>query len=347
MECKGTQERLSAYLEEVVSPEERKLIEGHLNSCQQCRSAFADLKKVGELLKDVEEVEPPAWLTQKIMSRVRAENERKRGVLRKLFYPLHIKVPIEAFATVLIAVIAVYVFRAVEPEMKRAQLPVPPAPIVTREEAPKASQERKAESLALLGKTALKDHPPIPPARGDEAAQKEDKPFSPQPAGETVTAKKKEAPAERSEEVTKPAGVLKKQDLADLRQAPRPAAREGESIALSDAARATPERQKLAAAPVAREAAVIKPGPIDVTVNVKDVKVAGQEVEKFLGQFGARKIERESREGREVLAAELKAQNVKEFLEKLKDIGETKEKGIPRDIPEGDMAIRVNIVRNP
>jgi hypothetical protein len=199
----------------------------------------------------------------------------------------------------------------------------------------------------LRSKTALKDHPPIPPARGGEAAQKEDKPFSPGPAEETVTAKKKEAPAERSEEVTKPAGVLKKQDLAELRQAPQPAAREGESIALSDAARTTRERQKLATGPMAKEAAVIKPGPIDVTVNVKDVRVAGQEVEKILGQLGARKIERESREGREVLAGELKAQNVREFLEKLKDIGEIKEKGIPRDIPEGDMAIRVDIVSNP
>jgi hypothetical protein len=347
MECKGTQERLSAYLEGVVSPEEKKLIEGHLNSCPQCRTAFADLKKTGELIRDLEEVEPPAWLTPQIMSRVRAENERKRGVLRKLFYPLHIKVPIEAFATVLIAVIAVYVFRAVEPEMKRAQLPVPSAQVVTREEAQQPSREPGAESLALGGKIALKDYPPVAPAREREAARKEEKPFSPGPAEETVTAKKKQAPAERSEEMTETTGILKKQDFAEMRQAPRPAAREGESIGLADAARAMRERPKLAAAPVAKEAAVIKPGPIDVTVNVQDVRVAGQQVEKILGQLGARKIERESREGRELLAAELKAQSVKEFLEKLKDIGETKEKGIPRDIPEGDMAIRVDIVRNP
>jgi hypothetical protein len=347
MECKGTQERLSAYLEGVVSPEERKLVEEHLNSCPQCRTAFVDRKRAAELIRDLEEVEPPAWLTSKIMSRVRAENESKRGVLRKLFYPLHIKVPIEAFATVLIAVIAVYVFKAVEPEMKRAQLPVPSAQIVTREEGPQPSRQAGAESPALRSKTTLKDHTSVAPARGGEAARKEEKPFSPGPAEETVTAKKKQVPAERPEEVRETAGALKKQGLAELRQAPGPAAREGESIGLADTARATRERPKLAAAPMAKEAAVIKPGPIDVTVNVQDVRVAGQEVEKILGQFGARKIERESREGRELLAAELKAQSVKEFLEKLKDIGETKEKGMPRDIPEGDLAIRVDIVRNP
>ena len=123
MECKGIREKLCAYLEGVVSPEESRIIEEHLNSCQECGTNLADLKKAEDLVKDLAEVEPPAWLTQKIMSRVRAEGERKKGIFQRLFYPLHIKVPIQALATVFIAVIAVFVFRAVEPEMKLAHLP--------------------------------------------------------------------------------------------------------------------------------------------------------------------------------------------------------------------------------
>jgi hypothetical protein len=250
MECKDIREKLSAYLEGSVSPEERRLIEEHLNSCQECGNNLADLKKAGELVKDLAEVEPPAWLTQKIMSRVRAEGERKKGIFQKLFYPLHIKVPIQALATVFVAVIAVYVFRAVEPEMKLAHLPAPTEPMITRKEAPQPSKE-------------------------------------------------------------------------------------------------TRERKKLAAAPMVKESAVVKPGPVDLTVRVKDVRIAGREVENFLVQLGARKIKREFSEEKEVLTAELNALKAKEFLEKLKAIGEIKEKGMPLDISEGDIAIRVEIVSIP
>jgi hypothetical protein len=250
MECKDIREKLSAYLEGSVSPEESRLIEEHLNSCQECRTSLADLKKAGELVKNLGEVEPPAWLTPKIMSRVRAEEEKKRGIFQKLFYPLHIKVPIEALATVLIAVTAVYVFRAVEPEMKLAHLPAPTEPMITRKEAPQPSKE-------------------------------------------------------------------------------------------------TRERKKLAAAPMVKESAVVKPGPVDLTVRVKDVRIAGREVENFLGQLGARKIKRESSEEKEVLTAELKAMQVKEFLEKLKVIGEVSDKDIPLDTPAGDVIIRIEIVSIP
>jgi hypothetical protein len=313
MECKDIRGKLSAYLEGSVSPEESRLIEEHLNSCQECRTRLEELKKAGELVKNLGEVEPPAWLTPKIMSRVRAEEEKKRGIFQKLFYPLHIKVPIEALATVLIAVTAVYVFRAVEPEMKLAHLPAPTESMITRKEAPQPSKEAAADFLSPGEKTAPKEHKEretdrvsaVPRGTGGEAIKKE----------ESLMAKEKET--------------------------------ERESIALAGAAKETRERKKLAAAPMVKESAVVKPGPVDLTVRVKDVRIAGREVENFLGQLGARKIKRESSEEKEVLTAELNALKAKQFLEKLKAIGEIKEKGVPLDISEGDIAIRVEIVSIP
>ena len=313
MECKDIREKLSAYLEGSVSPEESRLIEEHLNSCQECRTSLEELKKAGELVKNLGEVEPPAWLTPKIMSRVRAEEEKKRGIFQKLFYPLHIKVPIEALTTVLIAVTAVYVFRAVEPEMKLAHLPAPTEPMITRKEAPQPSKETAADFLSPREKTAPKEHKEretdrvsaVPRGTGGEVIKKE----------ESLMAKEKET--------------------------------ERESIALADAAKETRERKKLAAAPMVKESAVVKPGPVDLTVRVKDVRIAGREVENFLGQLGARKIKRESSEEKEVLTAELKAMQVKEFLEKLKVIGEVSDKDIPLDTPAGDVIIRIEIVSIP
>ena len=122
---------------------------------------------------------------------------------------------------------------------------------------------------------------------------------------------------------------------------------ERESIALADAAKETRERKKLAAAPKVKESAAIKPGPVDVSVRVKDVRVAGREVENFLGQLGAQKIKRESREEQRSPDRRAQGAKAKEFLEKLKAIGEIKEKGMPLDIAEGDIAIRVEIVSIP
>ena len=313
MECKGVQEKLSAYVRGEVFSDEKRHIEQHLNSCQKCRSALEDLKNAGELVKSLEDVEPPAWLTEKIMSRVRAEEGRKRGIFRKLFYPLHVKVPIEALATVLIAVVAVYVFRAVEPEMKRAQVQPSTGAVISREEAPKAYREPGAELQALGGKTPVKEQKERsiqPPLAG--------------PAQEPLSARKKDSSA-----------IV------------QPASPEPERVGFADVAKDKRERGKLAAAPMVKESAVKKLIPIDVKMSVKDLKVAGEEVEKLLGQLGAGKIERVSHEGKEVLTAELKGQKGKELFEGLRAIGEVKEKGRTLDIPEGDIPLRIEIVKNP
>ena len=91
----------------------------------------------------------------------------------------------------------------------------------------------------------------------------------------------------------------------------------------------------------------MKPRLIMITVNVKNMNAAGGKVENLLSQLGARKITKESLEGREVLTTELIAPQVKEFLEKLKAIGEVKEKGLPPDISKGDVTIRVELVSSP
>jgi len=126
MTCNEIENLLPAYREDLLSPEERKIITGHLASCPRCSRAFADLKKAEALVRSLREVEPPPFFEQRIMSRVREEAGKKRGILRCLFYPLHIKVPIQALATLLVAVLTFYVYQSGDPEMKRmAPLPIP------------------------------------------------------------------------------------------------------------------------------------------------------------------------------------------------------------------------------
>ena len=45
MKCRDIEKKLSAYLEGIVSSEEKEVVENHLSSCQMCRKAFEELKK--------------------------------------------------------------------------------------------------------------------------------------------------------------------------------------------------------------------------------------------------------------------------------------------------------------
>jgi len=140
MECGEVQKRLSAYIEKAVSPKQKALIDAHLKGCKRCKQTLADLKKAVEYVQKLEEVEPPAWLVQKVMAQVRSEAEAKRGIWQRLFSPFHVKIPLEALALIFIAVGTIYVFKAMQPEMRLAQ-----APIETKETAPPALAPGKGE----------------------------------------------------------------------------------------------------------------------------------------------------------------------------------------------------------
>ena len=184
MECQDVRQNLSAYLEGIVSPEDQELIDQHLASCRACSKALYELNRTGEVLKNLKEVEPPPGMKQKIMARVREEAGPKKGLIQKLFYPLHIKVPLEAFATVLIAVIAVYVFKTVEPQMKDLQVPSVREPVIARQEAPHPAKAPAAEIQAPQekavppeppAKTKGKDLAPSPPAAAGVAPMREER----------------------------------------------------------------------------------------------------------------------------------------------------------------------------
>src|SRR5574341_1754537 len=87
--------KLSEYIDNSVTPEERAAIEQHLGICMECSDALRELQKTVEHIKTIDEVEPPSWMTRKIMAKVRAEAE-KRNLFQRLFYPPAIKLPIQA-----------------------------------------------------------------------------------------------------------------------------------------------------------------------------------------------------------------------------------------------------------
>lgn len=183
MDCKQFEDRLNSSVDDGLSADELREFRDHLASCAHCARALEELKKTRAWLGRLEEVEPPPWFEQKIMQGVRREHERK-SVWQKLFQPLYVKLPVQALATAVIVIIAVQVFRTVEPEVKQTIAPAPsPAPV--------AEVAGKADSAAAPPAAARKA-PAVPaapaeaqPARRESSQQlrKEMPAISLEPAG--------------------------------------------------------------------------------------------------------------------------------------------------------------------
>ncbi|MFQ5802567.1 MAG: zf-HC2 domain-containing protein [Candidatus Methylomirabilales bacterium] len=158
MRCEQIQGHLSAYLEDEVDPKERRAIEEHLPECVRCRRELELLRRTVSSLTSLEEIEVPPRLTASIQSGVTAQGSSWwRGLTSRLFFPLHIKLPLEAMALILVALGAVYMYRSA-PEM--AQTPGPPAVTARaprgRGAAQIAGARRDLDETSALKQSAVK-----------------------------------------------------------------------------------------------------------------------------------------------------------------------------------------------
>ncbi len=334
MECSNIQEKLSAYIENIISYEEKLLIEEHLKSCQKCSKSLSELRKTVKYVQSLEEIEPPQWLTQKIMARIRSEvvatrfrAEPKKGVFQKLFYPLHIKLPIEAFATIAIVITAVYIFKTIQPEMKVVQAPTGSENVIAKDEVRKQSQQLRA------GATIPKDEIASPLARNDRKgasseekvyAFKESKPILVKPAEPEMPAKQPEN-IEKYTEAQKPQPVIRQEKV--MPSAGAVAKDESKRKAIS----AAPKPKEL----VEGKGSAARRDSISLTLKVKDLETVSEEIEKVFIQLGGKKIKTESFDNKKVIIIELSSKKLKELFEKLKLIGEVKEERVVLEEQEG------------
>ncbi|MBM4313972.1 MAG: DUF2275 domain-containing protein [Deltaproteobacteria bacterium] len=369
MTCNEIENLLPAYREELLSPEERSIVSGHLTSCPRCSRALADLTKVEALVQGLPEVDPPPFFEQRIMSRVRQEAGSKKGILRRLFFPLHIKIPIQAMATVLIAVLAFHVYQGGDPEMKQmAPLPAPltdPGKSQVAVEAPGSPPPPSIAAPVKRVPEGGKDLPEkdrqrfvVPPpgaaAKEESAADSrattgEARPSAMKPSGALMSVREKEV-AQAGEETLQ--GM---QDKAGKRDADKALeshpAEQKRKAGMSDTGAGIGESAKATSAPSPLRMTAVAPlkrqPVIGLTIRVGDSGIAVREIEARLGRVGARIIERQDRKGGEFLKVEIAAQNVAALLESLEAIGRVNRETHPPVDPDRDVTISIKIVAHP
>ncbi len=200
MDCRFFKDKMGPYLEGELPAGDLSAFKGHLETCPQCRKDLEDLEKTRAYLGALEEVEPPAWFEQKVMAGVREAHERK-SVWRRLFYPLHVKVPVQALATIIVVVFAVHVFRDMEPQMKSpypVQAPPAPAgePAQKREAAPPpVSPAKKPAAPAVKAPAVPAEKPAMVADAQRQAVQAEKDAVSQSVSREYKAAAKPDLPA--------------------------------------------------------------------------------------------------------------------------------------------------------
>ena len=124
MNCAEVQKYLSDFLDKSLDNERARAIEDHLAACSRCSEEMASLAECQRLVSGLPAVELPSGFTNRVMARVR-EAANPPSLWERLFLPLQIKIPLQATAVVLIAVLAAYIYQK-EPLQRESVVAVQP-----------------------------------------------------------------------------------------------------------------------------------------------------------------------------------------------------------------------------
>ena len=360
MTCKEIEDLLPGMIDGALSDVEMKRIETHLETCASCRKALADLRMSDERVKNLEEVMPPPWLKTRVMAQIRKEARQKEGILRKLFFPLHVKVPIQALATVLIAFVAWNVYKTGEPEFRQmapSSTAVQEAPKARAPHEPVKAPVPQPEPMPTLGEKAADLEaenrgkrvfapPPMPmedqKMRRQATAPEALKTDAAKPAELSKTARLEAAPR-KDEEARKGTDATGQQEMDRSVRAP---AMETKQKAMKAPVGVAKEGGKAesapAVSPMMSAAAPLRPD-LEITLRARDPGGAAAESEAALNRLGAQSVDRQSREGRVILTARIRSEQIEALREKLKSIGFVQESAQVAPSPGGSLTIRIEI----
>ena len=342
MTCDETRDALSAYLDEALAPDERTLVDAHLEGCVACRRELETLRGTVALLQRVEPARAPVGFVDRVMAAARPRPWYRR-VADAVLLPLSVKLPLEVTAMVMVGLLAVYLFER-NPELQQATREVAP-----RQEPAAPAKEKPAEQLA--DKTPA---PPVPytppsseaPARApgerDRADASRSQEVNPQvtapppvvgsPAPPAVSAPSVASappPIAPSPPEAKPQAKSETAPSENVAGAARPEA-EGRQRVLppsADSARAAPSSTGLAAK------RTLPPADVVARVAVKDRDAAERELAALITRLGGSVTQRRREDETTVVEAVIPQPRYAEFAESVGRIGSWRVEAERQDLP--------------
>jgi anti-sigma factor RsiW len=358
MNCHETRERLSDLLDEALTLPERALVGAHLNGCPDCRRELDRLRATVSLLSRVERPRAPVGFVDRVMAAARPVPWYQR-LGRRLFLPLNIKLPAQAAAMLVIAVLGVYLLQRT-PELRDAARPELQSPAARSEPSgtttaaptppPAPSQPAPDQKDLKAGKvdSGNVSEPAPRAARETEntvrSERRLDSPQSSPPSTqESKQGLKKEADADRLEKAGSPTSQAAPAPKVAESSAPAPTAPPAEPRAKSrDAAEG--QSGALAPAPPAmsakRQSATAS---VLGRLNVKDRPAAEQGLADLLARFGGSETGRRQELGATVVEVLVPEARYPDFVRGLTTLGAFTSEGQPAALPTDPPQIRVSI----
>ncbi len=114
---------LSEYIDGVLPEAEASEVRSHLDECAACMEMYRSMKEIIVYMNDMEQVDPPAGFVGRVNERLKNDSPFGR-VIRGIFHPLRIKVPIEIAGLAAAVVLIVYISGFVGKQGVEDALPV-------------------------------------------------------------------------------------------------------------------------------------------------------------------------------------------------------------------------------
>ena len=329
MTCHESRERMSELLDEVLPAQECALVEAHLADCPECRRELDRLRATVSLLQRVEPVRAPVGFVDRVMAAVRPVPWYRR-LAAWIFLPLSVKLPAEAAAMALVAILAVFLFQR-DPELQRSIRPDLPA-TPPRAEAPAPREEQPPSSLAK---------PPLKAGKVEKGTALErarekfsyaergtaDEPSATSPSSPPAVAEGKLADKKREADLER----LQKEDQAPRSAAPAtsppappPAVVSPQALPESRAkSQEAPERPPriLAPAPPAQANRQAAAPSFSGLLAVKDRRAAEQGLAELLARVGGSEISRRRDAAQSVVEVSMPEARYAEFARGLTALG--------------------------
>lgn len=130
MTCHDAREQFSALVDDALTVGERAALDAHLATCTDCRRELQRFRDTVSLVRAVAPVRAPAGFVDRVLEAAQPVSWPRR-LVRGLFLPWPVKLPMEAAAVLLVAVGVALVYRGT-PELELASRPEQPSPVVAQ-----------------------------------------------------------------------------------------------------------------------------------------------------------------------------------------------------------------------
>lgn len=342
MNDRHVRDKLSEYIDGMLSQEEASSVKEHLDRCSDCKVEYMEMVKIIGHMNQMENLETPEAFAEKVHERLNKAFSLHR-LVKGLFFPLKIKIPLELAGVAAAALLVIYIVGI------REKQHVYELAFVDRSQPLAVLQEQILETEAEIDKAGTlgkKEQPEL--KLEEEKMEKRDKRVE---AEDALTLGKKELPAlapqekrierqAKAEEAAPRGKMIKKEGARGLKAQEEPTQ---QKIQLEAEAPSSAKVKRIEEVPL--EIADKEKGEPQKDSSPKETH-REEKLQDIITALGGKILESEYKKDTQVLVSviiEIPAEKYQELIQTLKEQGEI-EKPYPTIKEKEQETIQIRIV---